>query len=411
MPKRFKGGFITSTPTTTNTLIAKGVWSLADQLQGLGAGVWPVTASPVTKTGTTTYDVTSLGPVTYISEIASNAAVMNALPGSGFLRYSIKVLGGALSITVSYRKRDSVTLIQSAFSLFGQTLAYVDSGVSTILNAANDDHDTLFMDADGRGVLSRTQTSVISVGSYTKFAGTTTVAADNAIDSVVTYPVASFIGNTQFGTLISFPLTTSSIWINLSNGTYKTNNFMGASLPGSMASTLSTTAPTNSLFTISDGVNQFIISRYATGSSAFLCKVDLNTGTMTATSIMYGTSIPAGTNATEEDAIGTQLFAVDGYTTLHKDKIFYYGGNYDWIDTTTTPLDTGTKLSFSAGPGSTQAVLQTDADIFGSVDPSDRSVWFADWGHDDGGLYNVGNDIELGTRKTNIKLIPTNYTN
>lgn len=409
MPKRYKGGLISSITPTINISTASGVWSLADQIQGMKSSIWPTSPSPAVKTGTSTYDVTALGPVTYISEIASNAAVMTVLPTNGFLRYTLRVGGTTSNITVSYRKRDSATLIQSAFSLYGQNLAYVDSGVSAILNTANDDHDTLFMDADGKGVLNRSNTNNVNGGNYTKFAGTATVVADNPIDTVVTYPVSAFIGPTQFGTLISFPLTNSGVWINLSNSTYKTNNFTITALPGSMATVLGTTQPTNSLYTISDGVNQFIIGRYAV-NNAFLCKVDLSTGTITATAITYGAVVPLGPNATEEDAIGSQLFAVDGYTTFHINKMFYYGGSYDWTDTTTTPFDIGTKTSFTAGPGSTQPVLQTDYDIFGSVD-TDRSVWFADWGHDDGGLYNVGNDIELGTRKTNIKLISTNYTN
>lgn len=410
MPKRYKGGLISSTPPTTNASVANGVWSLAEQMQGIKLTTWPTSPSPAIQTGTTTYDVTALGPVTDISQVASNASVMGVLPNIGFLKYTIRVGGSTSNITVSYRKKDTVTLIQSAFSLFGQSLGYVDSGVSTMLNAAMDDHDTLFMDADGRGVLQRANSNYVTGNNYTKFAGTSTVVSDNAVDLVVTYPVSAFMGSTQFGTLISFPMTTSGVWINFTNGNYKTNNFNAAVLPGSMSSTLGTGTPTNSIYTISDGVNQFIIGRYTSGS-AFLCKVDLTTGGMSATAITYSTTIPVGPNSTEEDAIGTQLFAVDGYTTFHRDKIFYYGGSYDWTDTATTPFDMGSKLSFTAGPGSTNPVLQTDADIFGSIDPSDRSVWFADWGHDDGGLYNVGNDVELGTRKTNIKLIPTNYTN
>ena len=179
-------------------------------------------------------------------------------------------------------------------------------------------------------------------------------------------------------------------------------------MPEIMSSVIGTGTQTNSIFTISDGVNQFIIGRY-TQTSAILCKVDLTTGAITASQFTYSTA-PLHTNITEEDAIGTQLFTVDGYNTYHQDTIMYYGGSLDWLDLS-NPFPTAGKSTFTAGPGSTQTPLQTDMDIFGSVDSVDRSVWFADWGHDDGGLFNVRVDTELGTRKTNIKLIPLTYTN
>ena len=43
-----------------------------------------------------------------------------------------------------------------------------------------------------------------------------------------------------------------------------------------------------------------------------------------------------------------------------------------------------------------------------SIDPSGY-VWFADWGHDDGGIFEVGNDSGIGTRQTNIFLVPDTF--
>lgn len=408
MSKRYKGGLISTTPPTTTTSIATGIWSLVEQIQGIQSGVWPITALPVSQIGTSVYDATLFGSVTDIGQIAVDPLAMSLLPNSGYLKYTLRVGTGTNNITVSYRKRNSTTLIQSAFSLFGQSLAYVDSGVSAILPADNDDHDSLFMDADGRGILSRSNTNYIPSGNWTKFTGTTTIIADNVINNVTVYPVSAFISNSQNGTIVSFPLTNSGVWINLSTGYYKTNNFSSAPMPEIMSSVIGTGTQTNSIFTISDGVNQFIIGRY-TQTSAILCKVDLTTGAITASQFTYSTA-PLHTNVTEEDAIGTQLFTVDGYNTYHQDTIMYYGGSLDWLDLS-NPFPTAGKSTFTAGPGSTQTPLQTDMDIFGSVDSVDRSVWFADWGHDDGGLFNVRVDTELGTRKTNIKLIPLTYTN
>jgi hypothetical protein len=150
-------------------------------------------------------------------------------------------------------------------------------------------------------------------------------------------------------------------------------------------------------------------------TAAFFCKVNLTTGVITATAITYGNNViyPSYvTNNTEEDAVGTQLFAIDCFNTFIAGTTFYYQGTNVWNSTTGTPFDLTGKSTFTAGPGpgNTGVGTQTDLDIFGSVD-ADRSVWFADWGHDNGGLYNVGNDVELGTRKTNVKLISPTYTN
>lgn len=407
MTKRYKGGLISGTTPLMIPSAASSIWSLTEQMQGMASIIWPVSNIPIVQVGTSVYDATSMGGMTDISQIASDPVAMGILPNSGYLKYKLSVGTNINDITVSFRKSNSTTLTQSAFSLFGETLAYVDSGVSAILYADNDDHDSLFMDADGRGVLARSNTASISNGNWTKFAGTTTVIADNTIDNVVTYPVSGYIASGQNGTLISFPLTNSGVWVSLTAQSYKTNNFFPMTMPAEMAS-INSTAAANSLYSISDGVNSFIIGRYGVTTAAY-CKVDLTTGAITATAFAY-TTAPVQSNNSEEDAIGTQLFTVDCFNAFHKDKIMYYNGPNDWLSLT-EPFALGFKSTFTAGPGSTASTLQADMDIFGSVDPSDRSVWFADWGHDDGGLYNVRTDIELGTRKTNIKLIPTTYSN
>ena len=397
-----------------------------------------VVISLLSQIGTTTYDATGIAAVTDISELASNPLVMAELPSSGYLKYNMRIGSNTTPITVSYRKSSqpngSTGLVQSAFSLFGQSLSYVDGGVSAILQGSNDDHDTLFMDADGKGVLSATTNTnhwgyirEANNDKYTKFSGTTTIVANSPINSVVTYPISSFIVSPNsavtpaivgdYATIVSFPLTTSGIWINLTTGTYKTNNFSGTALPAGMPSSLGTTVPTNSLYTISDGVNQFIIGRYGTEAApvytAFFCTVNLTTGVMINSPLNYSGNVlhPNYTsNNTEEDAVGEQLFTVDCFNTFLNGTTFYYQGPKVWNDITGLAFNSTGKSGFTAGaPGI--AGTQSGTDIFGSVDSVDRSVWFADWGHDNGGLYNVGDDNELGTRKTNIKLISANYTN
>jgi hypothetical protein len=412
MVKRYKGGLISATPPVTTGSNARSIWSLSEHLQGMGGSTsnWPIYTSSVIQTGSTSYDATLAGAVTHISEFESNALVYPQLPNSGYLKYLLKLSGTSTTSVTVYFRKVSGSLIQSAFSLFGQNLTYVDSAVSTILYLPNDDMDSLFLDADGGGVLSRQNTNFnFDAWTWSKYKGTTVLNNNVSMDTLATYPFSSYTTATQASTIITFPGSNSAVWVNLTSGTYKVNNGSITALPSNAASSFGTALPTNSLWTISDGINSFLVGRYA-NTTAMYCKVDLRQNTFTATSITYP-STPTQSNGTEEDSIGTQLFTVDGFTTYHKDKNFYYSGLYTWLETN-EPWSVGTsKAQFVAGPGSTQATLQTDMDIFGSIDASDRSVWFSDWGHDDGGLYNVGNDVELGTRKTNIKLISPTYTN
>jgi hypothetical protein len=346
----------------------------------------------------TTYDATSVGPVTSIDDLTSNPTY-SSLPTSGFLKYTIAKSTGNQTITVAYQ-RNGTTISQSAFSLLGASLSYPFS-TSSILFYGNDDHDSMFMDADGRGVIARTNTNFFS-GNWDKFQATTEVTVNSSLDSVVVYPASSFMSSNS-GTFVSFPKTNSGIWINLTAGTYKVNNLTSQSLNGTFTGTIGTAAPANSLYTISDGVNQFIVGRWNT-TAAILCTVNLSTGVITTTSITWAATASQN-NLTEEDAVGTQLFTVDGTMSFHSGGIFYYGGTRPWKDVTASPVSTSGKSTFAAGNST-----QTDMDIFGSIG-TDRYVWFADWGHDDGGLFTVGNDSQLGTRKTNIIHIDDSYTN
>jgi hypothetical protein len=147
------------------------------------------------------------------------------------------------------------------------------------------------------------------------------------------------------------------------------------------------------------------VGRWAS-TSAVLCTVNLTSGVITTQAITWAAT-PTQTNTTEEDSVGTQLFTVDGTMSFHNAGVFYYGGTRPWKDTTTdSPVSVSGKSSFAAGNST-----QTDMDVFGSIDATDRYVWFADWGHDDGGLFGVGSDSQLGVRKTNIIHVSDSYTN
>ena len=404
MVKRYIGGLISATPPVVTFNKAPGLWNTSEHIRYQKLNTWPKEQT-LAKVGTTTYDARSLGVFVHFNDLitflSNSGVLLSILPSSGFIRYNIKTGTSTYEqITVSYVK-DGSNYTQSAFSLLGQSLDYTSPTVS-ILYFSNDDNDALVMDADGKGVVTRAQANTVT-GNWDKFQGSTEISNNLPADNTFLYPPTSVTGS-SYATLVSFPKTSSAVWINISATTYRTNNYSTQSWPTAMTSTVNiSTVSANSLYTISDGVNSFIIGRHGTTTAAY-CVVDLSTGVITATAMM-GITASAMSNNTEEDAFGDQLFLVDGRVTFHSNGTFYYGGTRYWRE----PTIAWTNATGMSALGGGNAA-QTGMDLFGSVDTSGW-VWFADWGHDNGGFFGVGNDSQLGTRPTNIKLVPNDYTN
>lgn len=364
-------------------------------------------ASPFAKIGTTVYDATSLGALTYITEL--EAAFHSAYPSviSGYLKYIIKDSASTTkTIVAAFRKSAAGVLSQSIFSAYNNTPSV--GAVSSILFYSNDDHDTLFMDGDGGGVISRINNNAITGSSqYDKFFGTTVTVTSSAVNTAMNFSPASFIASSSnLATIVSFPGTSSAIWFDLTAGKYKVNNFTAQNSPSDITTYISSGAPTNSVITISDGINMFLIYRM-NQTSAVECRVDLSTGLITTS--LRSFSQATFYNTTEEDAIGAQLFAVDGAPTWQNGTTY----NYTRLDSASTGYGWREVTALSAVSSTTIGSLstQTGMDIMSSIDSTDSYVWFADWGHDDGGLFNGGNDSQLNTAKSNIQKIPSTYNN
>jgi hypothetical protein len=232
----------------------------------------------------TTYDATGIGAVVSIDDL-NTAMTTASLPNFGYLRYIIAKSTGNQTITVAYRRSGS-GVSQSAFSTLGAAAAYT-SGISTLLFYGNDDHDSLFMDADGEGILARSNTNSLAGSQWDSFRGASATASNTSLDSAVLYPGSAFAGSN--GTFVAFPKTTSGVWINLNGNQYKVNNLTAQSWDGTSQSVIGAGAPTNSLYTISDGVNQFIIGRW-NQTAARLCTVDLTSGAITTQGITWSSA-------------------------------------------------------------------------------------------------------------------------
>lgn len=365
-------------------------------------------------------------PIKALRDIPSQFA--NLIPegsasGQHFLHYLLQTASGDLPVAVAIR-RDGSFLTQSCFSMYENSYALNVSSYTNIFDGGatnfNDDHDTLWMDSNGNGVLAFNQQNILNTGNWYRSFNATTISSSNlpiTDPSITQYNPSPFIPLNQPGTsfvttgstFIAFPATGSGLWIKLADGSAaaaKVNNFSQITLNNFVHAT-----PNNTIVTMSDGVNSFWV--YPRGESVkYYYEIDLTNGTIYH-SAQYAFSITSGSttpvkgfgNDTEEDAIGCQLFAVDCAATFAAGRNFYYGRDLNWV--IPSSLNASGNLSLDiARTANVSTNVQHGYDVFGSIGP-DNYVWFADWGHDNGGLFDYGDDQALGAVKTNIKKLTT----
>lgn len=179
--------------------------------------------------------------------------------------------------------------------------------------------------------------------------------------------------------------------------------------PTSMSSCLpeASSASSNVNVFVTDGVSSVTIGRRASGDLTCLTVLKFDWSYPTYTSQMLssttvqttGLSNPSNWLNTEEDFIGGDLL----WTV--KGKPSYYSNQYMYLGMSMTqPFSSSTSSYITNFPAGANVITQTGLDIFFKVD-SAGAVWAADWGHDNGGLFNCGNDNQLGSMKTSIRLV------
>jgi hypothetical protein len=355
--------------------------------------------------------------ITYVSEIESLLPSTSIPTNRAFyLIYNVKKGNYTQSVTVSCRRGANNKLSQSAFSLLGNTFGLLSSKVCILSCGSftcNDDMDTVGMLPNGNGFVSGINNQKINeTGRYAIFNGETEVSTyqpvrtTNPFNSILP---GNIVGSADVGTFVVFPKTQSVIYLNFTTKQYKINGGTTTAMSSTMSTYCSSTTY-NEVMTISDGVNGFRL--FVKGkSNAFDIFLNLQTNTiLSETSVTYTHPF---NNVTEEDALmGDTLYAIDGCISYYASLKFYYTpgsatNGVGWRDLTNSVTTTGvSSFTFPSGYLDTQ----TGMDLFGSIG-ADRYVWFADWGHDDGGLFLCANDENLGVQKTNIIHISDTYTN
>jgi PKD repeat protein len=194
---------------------------------------------------------------------------------------------------------------------------------------------------------------------------------------------------------VPMPLSNSVAWFDWQNSVIRWNgqNITMASV--GMTPSWVQNYGTNYYF-ITDGVSEIVVGQ---GASARHLRFDYVANTITGSAATA--FAPVQWWATEEDAFGCVLWTVKG-------RVFYYdrpgtgSGTFTLGGTMTAPAATFTDFALGCVVGG-WCNTQHQLDFFGMVDNA-GFLWFVDWGHDNSGFFNCGNDNFLGVRPTNISL-------
>jgi hypothetical protein len=345
-------------------------------------------------------------PIAHIDEIPY--AFFNSLIGPAFyLKYTIITSTGMQIIVVSCRNSTRISRIaQSCFSFNGSTPSFGTPRRYDWISM--DDHDTLFMDGTGTAFISNDGGDDIinlSKFSFTNSTFNFTSGSYNpqghpGLDYTRAAPVA-------------FPATSYTLYFTSTK--YMINGFPSrvwnnTTVTNYLSSWSGT--PANKITTVSDGVNSVLVILGTNIITGIYLTFNLTSGEMMSVTSVTFTDTFTFTNGTEQDGAGNQLFAIDGSTSYYKSLNFYY--------TTRSATSIGSEATVQAfldGAATANTYFsigsidtQTGMDIITAIDTADGYVYFADWGHDNGGLFNFGDDNALGYTKSNIFKIPNNFS-
>lgn len=367
-----------------------------------GGAIWEIVDSVYVYNGGTIYGISDI-PNAALDLLPNNSVFM--------IRYELFVYGGTQMITAAVI-RNGYILSQSGLATqnFGN-VAYEASAFSQYTQA-NDDNDGLVMDGNGNYVnpWSANYNKVNSSGQDWAY------GYPNGGNSTSSTPFNTPVPNDNHKTLIAFPVTGYSAWVEPWDNAMKvgksgvTHHSRQTSLGINTHLSGNGNNMANNIWTISDSINSFFIGVWGTNRAKYI-EVNLTNGTIyVTTNVTFSNTmtIAGGNINTEEDPFGDQLFSINGAISYygHNDStLFIFGGTNGWRNIN------GNKFSddCSSMNASGLSTTQTGMDIVTTIDTS-RRVYFGDWGHDNGGIYGFGDDNQLGLRRTNIRKLNSTST-
>jgi hypothetical protein len=387
-------------------------------------------------TGQYHYTGAAVHTFTELMQVRANEVDTDIVSQTSFhLKYDIYDGIGSTKTVIAKVDAPSTSTIecaQSAFESFGEAgIFYSDnSGNSTTqyasaqtyqLNYVNDDNDGSFMAADGSCLAAQGNYTQLNQGFYFQ------ITSDSPGSHYVINKSSPFVHSDQSvgnGMVIPFPAVGGEVIFNFNTNTYQVNNGpirAMSTLAYSMSDLMSDNSAgmNNSRVMVTDQIGQAFVGMPTPGAqkasslvtAGYLFDVDWDNQTLV--------NLISATNfnilrwgLTEEDPFGDVLFAVDAKLTFigpqsenssnHSDARFrQVYGNWKTVDMS---IGTGSLNVMDHVYPCTASSNQAGADAMAMID-SENIIWYADWGHDAGGLFNIGEDSSLNFARSNIRMI------
>jgi len=295
----------------------------------------------------------------------------------------------------------------------GQSLFTVSGGItfgskSCTLNKPNDDMDSSMMWVDYTGKVETTNSqNVASTNWMTLPRGST---PSSATAQAGLSPMASGINSANsYYKPVPFPGVGLVVWFGASEmrflGPDSTTTYT-ISYPSSISSYCRPPSSTqsNTVIMITDGISSVTMGRRSGTTIGCLVHVafDWSASTYDATMLTVTPIANPNTNNQVSDWHDTEEDANSG------DLLWTVNGKPAWYSSGRMRLGTGMAANvFQSSSSSAVSVSNTGTqhglDIFIRV-ATDGILWVGDWGHDNGGVFECGNDNQLGIAPTNIKL-------
>lgn len=358
----------------------------------------------------------TVGAAAIVNEITSGYE-MQKQDGSNYYTTNQRIisLSGMVTPASSY----------TSFSMVGSD--------QQLISHTNDDKESYFMNYRGDVVMHKDNANNFLQSNVYVARDGSTISSDVSILNATILGDANLIPNDSNGSsprnhYVAFPLANQAVFLHRRTGdwsmignTGNTNDWYEqgpngattAEITSQWGSGWETVDSRNNYAHMSDGIKSFWL-HHKNKTYVLLCEMNYKTQSIQSDWINQGSSPENQLQQdVEEDMDGDQLFSLNGGSAwayqVGSGTVYKFHTYWGWRHKE--------GIRRTSGQNGEQSVTingsytnQTGQDVCGTIkSTSDYRVTFVDHGHDNGGLFNFGNDDGLGARDTDIT-VPGHYT-